>query len=102
VLTLQDGTSITGVNMPSSPINNNISLFVIEMYSDGRNVMLCYGLGWKGTYAAGKQFDTKIHPNFESYQYSWIIVQREDTNGDGFVTTAADGDTYTIVATGQR
>ncbi len=102
MLTLQDGTSITGVNISSSLINNNIGMFVIELYSDGRNVMLCYGFGWKGTYAAGKHFDTKIYSNFESYQYSWIILQWEDTNGDGFVNTATDGDTYTIVATGQR
>jgi outer membrane protein assembly factor BamB len=100
---LRDGTSITGANLPSSVINNNQDMFVIEVYrdGDGRNEMLCYGFGWKGTYAAGKYFDTEICPNFNSYPYSWIIVKWEDTNGNGFVNTAADGDTYTVIATGQ-
>jgi len=99
----QDGTSITGANLPASVINSNMDMFVIEVYqdSDGRNVMLCYGFGWQGTYAAGKYFDTEIYPNLSLYAYSWIIVKWEDTNANGFVNTAADGDTYTVIATGQ-
>ena len=80
-----------------------MDMFVIEVYrdGDGRNEMLCYGFGWKGTYAAGKYFETEIYPNIDSYPYSWIIVMWFDANGDGFVNTAADGDTYTVIATGQ-
>ena len=63
--------------------------------------MLCYGFGWKGTYAAGKYFDTEIYPNLAAYPYRWIIVQWSDTNGNGFVNRAVDGDTFTIVATDQ-
>ncbi len=100
---LQDGTGISGANMSSSVINGNVDMFVIEVFQDsnGRNVMLCYGFGWKGTYAAGKYFETEIYPDITSYPYSWLIVQWEDTNGDGFVNTTADGDTYTVIATGQ-
>jgi len=99
----KNGASITGANLSSSVINTNRDMFIIEVYrdGDGRNEMLCYGFGWKGTYAAGKYFDTEIYPNLNSYPYSWIIVMWFDANGDGFVNTAADGDTYTVIATGQ-
>ena len=77
-------------------------MFVIESYrdGDGRYILLCYGFGWKGTYAAGKYFDTKIYPNIAFHDYTWAIVQWEDTNGNGFVNTETDGDTYTLIATG--
>ncbi|MCJ7762238.1 PQQ-binding-like beta-propeller repeat protein [Candidatus Bathyarchaeota archaeon] len=97
-----DGTSITGANLPSSAINSNMDMFVIESYRDGngRYIMLCYGFGWQGTYAAGKYFDTAIYPNIGSYPHTWIIVKWEDTNANGFVNTAAEGDAYTVIATG--
>ncbi len=100
---LQNGTSITGANLSSSVVNTNRDMFVIEVYRDGggRNEMLCYGFGWKGTYAAGKYFNTEMYPNLNSYPYNWIIVLWFDANGDGFVNTTADGDTYTVIATGQ-
>ncbi len=98
-----NGTSITGANLPSSVINNNMDMFIIESYrdTDGRYILLCYGFGWQGTYAAGKYFDTEIYPNIASYTNSWIIIKWEDTNANGFVNTAPDGDTYTVIATGQ-
>jgi hypothetical protein len=77
-------------------------MFVIEAYKDGSNrpIMLCYGFGWKGTYAAGKYFDQVIYPGIDSYTSSWVIVHWEDTNGDGFVNPPNDGDSYTVIATG--
>jgi hypothetical protein len=97
----QDGTSITDANLPASVINNNQDMFLIEVYRDGngRYIMLCYGFGWKGTYAAGKYFDAEIYPNLAYCNYAWIIVKWDDTNANGFVNTATDGDTYTVVAT---
>jgi hypothetical protein len=99
---LQDGTSIIDANLPVSVINNNQDMFVIESYrdADGRYMLLCYGFGWKGTYAAGKYFNEEIYPNIASYSHNWIIVKWDDTNANGFVNTAADGDTYTVIATG--
>ena len=77
-------------------------MFVIETYEDGhgRYFLLCYGFGWKGTYAAGKYFHTDVRPNLASYPYPWVIVKWEDKNGDGFVNTGVDGDVYTLVAAG--
>jgi hypothetical protein len=97
-----DGSSIPDANLPASVINSNQDMFIIEPYRDGsgRYIMLCYGFGWKGTYAAGKFFDTTIYPNLDSYDDSWIIVKWQDTNGDGFVNNPSDGDTYTVIATG--
>jgi len=95
-----NGTNIPGANLPASVINQDKDMFVIEIYEDaeGRYILLCYGFGWKGTYAAGKYFHTKIYPNLESYDVGWIIIKWEDTNSDGFVNAPEEGDTYTIIA----
>ncbi len=97
-----NSSSIPGANLPVSVINNNEDMFVIEIYRDGdaRNVMLCYGFGWKGTYAAGKYFHSIIHPSIASYNVGWIIVKWEDTNADSFVNGPGDGDTYTVMCSG--
>lgn len=98
----RNGSDIPEASLPIGVINVDKDLFVIETYVDGRGryILLCYGFGWKGTYAAGKYFNTVVHPNLESYTCSWIIVKWEDTNGDGFVNTEADGDAYILIASG--
>ena len=95
-----NGSSIAGASLPVSVINNDQDMFVMEVYLDGsgRYVMLCYGFGWKGTYAAGKYFHTTIYSDPASYNISWIVVKWQDTNGDSFVNNPGDGDTYTIIA----
>jgi hypothetical protein len=83
-------------------INYDQDMFLIEVYMDGsgRYIMLCYGFGWKGTYAAGKYFDAVIYPNLSVHLENWIIVKWNDTNANGFVNGPHDGDTYTIIAQG--
>jgi C1A family cysteine protease len=95
-----NGTNIEGAELPLSVINSDEDMFLIEMFEDGhgRNILICYGFGWKGTYAAGKYFNNEIYPYLESYPYNWIIVKWEDTNGNGFVNSEIDGDTYTLMA----
>jgi hypothetical protein len=95
-----NGSSISGASLPLSVINHDQDMFVMEVYIDGsgRYMMLCYGFGWKGTYAAGKYFHTTIYPNLASHNISWVVVKWQDTNGDGFVNNPSDGDTYTIIA----
>ena len=97
---LKNGSDIPGANLPLAVINHDKDMFVIEAYKDGagRYIMLCYGFGWKGTYAAGKYFDKLLYPSIASHKTSWIILKWEDTNGDGFVNNLGDGDTYTLVA----
>lgn len=97
-----NGTNIPGASLPWSDVNNDMDMFLIEVFrdKDGRYIMLCYGFGWKGTYAAGKYFNTHIAPNLGNYPYSWIIVKWEDTNGDGFVNNESDGDAYTVIGKG--
>jgi endonuclease YncB( thermonuclease family) len=97
-----NGDTISGAMLPWSNVNDDKDMFVIEVFKDGdgRNMLLCYGFGWKGTYASGKYFNDVIYPDLESYPYSWIIVKWEDTNGDGFVNTQEGGDTYTVIASG--
>jgi hypothetical protein len=97
-----DGTNILGAWLPGSVVNQNQDMFVIETYLDGngRYILLCYGFGWKGTYAAGKYFDKIVYPNLAAYPFDWIIVSWEDTNGDGFINNPGDGDAYDIIAAG--
>jgi len=97
----KDDTPIPDANLPHKVIGNDQDMFLIEHYIDsqGRVMMICYGFGWQGTYAAGKYFETIIAPNIQDYYYEWIIVKWEDTNTDGFVNTPIDGDTYTLIAT---
>jgi hypothetical protein len=94
-----NGTSITAT---AAGIDEHNDFFLIEVFkdSDGRNVLLAYGISGKGTYAAGKYFHSAIYPNIASYNSGWIIVKWEDTNADGFVNGPGDGDTYTVVVTG--
>lgn len=88
--------------MQGGVASTNQDMFVIETFrdGDGRYIMLCYGFGWEGTYAAGKYFDAVIYPNLASQSESWIIVKWFDTNGNGFVNGPNDGDTYTVIAQG--
>jgi hypothetical protein len=97
-----NGTTIPSASLPVSVINQGEDMFVIEVYrdADGRNIMLVYGFGWKGTYAAGKYFDKIVYPNLYAYDVSWVICKWEDTNNNGFVNNPGDGDTYTVIALG--
>jgi hypothetical protein len=98
----RDGTPIPGASLRLVDVSRGKDLFVIEAYSDseGRHLLLFYGLGWKGTYAAGKYYFKEIHGDPASYPYVWMVVLWEDTNGDGFVNAPGDGDDYTVIATG--
>jgi len=90
------------VDLPLSEIGGPVDYFVIEVFGDGsgRSFLFCYGLGWKGTLAAGKYFDKVVYPNLSWFDRSWILVKWEDTNGDGFVNLPGDGDTYTPIDSG--
>jgi hypothetical protein len=94
-----NGTSITETAIGT---DNSTDLFLMEVFKDDENryVLLSYGIGWKGTYAAVKYFETMIYPNLSSYTDEWIIVKWEDSNGNGFVNREIDGDAYTILARG--
>ena len=98
----RDGTAIPGASLRLVEVGRGMDLFMIETYSDseGRHLLLCYGLGWKGTYAAGKFYFKEIHGDPPSYPYVWMVVLWEDLNGDGFVNAPGDGDDYTVIATG--
>ena len=98
-----DGSSIPEATLPSSVINHGEDMFVVEVYTDGdgRYMLLSYGFGWKGTYAAGKYFHTVIYRQLGSFDANWVIVRWEDSNGDGFVNNPGDGDSYSVVASGK-
>jgi len=97
-----DGECILGAGLPVSTVNQDQDMFVIETYRDGagRRMLLFYGFGRHGTYAAGMYFEHVIYPDLTSYSYSWVVVKWEDTDQDGFVDAPGQGDTYTLVASG--
>jgi hypothetical protein len=99
---LANGSYIPDADLPLSVINFNEDMFVIEVFKDtkGRNIFICQGFGWKGTYAGGKYFDQVLVPDIDSHEESWIIVKWEDTNDNGYVNAPGDGDNYTIIARG--
>jgi hypothetical protein len=94
-----DSNNYPVVGLPSNQLEER-DFFVIEVMQDtrGRNLMVCYGFGWKGTLAAGKYFESVVYDNLSEFNCSWIIVKWEDTNGNGFVNTPEDGDAYIIMA----
>lgn len=89
------------VSMPLDRVNRNYDYFLIQTFKDAedRNVLICYGFGWKGTIAAGKYFHKVLYPALDINDNSWTIVRWDDTNRDGFINGPDDGDTYTLVAT---
>ena len=96
-----NGTAIPGASMMGGLVSTQ-DMFVIETFMDGngRYILLCYGFGWEGTYAAGKYFNEVIYPNLASQSESWIIVKWFDSNANGFVDGPHEGDAYTIIAQG--
>jgi hypothetical protein len=71
----RDGTPIPGASLRLVDVSRGKDLFVIEAYSDseGSQLLFCYGLGWKGTYAAGKYYFKEIHGDPASYPYVWMV-----------------------------
>jgi hypothetical protein len=63
-------------------------------------MVICYGFGWPGTYAAGKFFDSVIFPHLASFTNGYFITHWDDSNLDGFVYDPGEGDVYTIIASG--
>jgi hypothetical protein len=98
----KNGTNIPGAELPKSVINYEEDMFVVERYvdGDGRLMMLCYGFGWQGTYAAGKYLENVVFPDLNMFTDGWVIVKWEDSNGDGFVNDPDKGDAYTPIARG--
>ena len=101
MFTYANGTIVEGSILPLDVINNNIDMFLIEIFQNQENhtIMILYGYGWKGTYAAGKYFDRVIYENPAICNNSWLVVKWNDANQDGFVNMPDDGDEYTIIAT---
>ncbi len=73
--------------MPASQIGQSQDLFVVESFIDDyeNRLLIGYGYGWKGTFAAGKFIKFVIYPDIESYTESYYIFKWIDDNGDGFV-----------------
>jgi hypothetical protein len=60
-----NGYHIAG--LPSDQLEDR-DFFLIQVMQDirGRNIMICYGFGWKGTLAVGKYFESVIYNNLSA------------------------------------
>jgi len=83
------GLAIPGTEMDASVVSTNQDMFIMMAFKDpanGRHVIILYGYGWKGTYAAAVMFKMLgrllIPALLEDayYIYKWT-----DSNGDLFV-----------------
>jgi len=97
--------AIPGTSMIHSIVSTNQDMFVIMVFkqpSTGRHLLITYGYGWKGSYAAALWFKYGTGPyafgrqgipmlNNAYYIFKWI-----DANGDGSV----DLSEITLVASG--
>jgi hypothetical protein len=79
-----DGTVVYG--LLTSQVTENYDVLMVEAFTDssGNTIFICYGIGFKGTYAMGKLLKSRIGPNISLYTYSWYIYIWRDLNGDGF------------------
>jgi len=96
----ETGTPIPGTYLTWSDLNSGKDMFIVELFtdSDGRYVLIVYGIGWRGTFAAALYFDKQMWPDIQHHYYSWYIVSWTD-NGNGRVDEPG-ADTYTVVAHG--
>jgi hypothetical protein len=99
---IYNGTTISDSIVEIETINGGKDFFLIKIFRDheNRTVMIYYGYGWKGTYAAGKFFNSEIIQNRIYCDKSWLVVRWDDTNMDGFVNNPGEGDTYMVLDQG--
>jgi hypothetical protein len=59
-------------------------IFIIEFFvdKDGRNVFVCYGWGWQGTFAGATYLVQKITRNINDYQHPSYVFRWADTNNN--------------------
>ncbi|RLG51722.1 MAG: hypothetical protein DRN99_08285 [Thermoproteota archaeon] len=95
------GAEIPGTRMKISDIGEaGYDIFVMMYFTDsqGRHVLVVYGYGWQGTFAAALYFDKVVWPSISSYTSSWYVVKWVD-NGNMRVDEPGV-DQYEIVAQG--
>jgi hypothetical protein len=59
-------------------------MFLLEFFVDnyGRNIFICYGWGWQGTFAGAEYVVEKMMPIIDQYTNSSYIFGWVDTNND--------------------
>ena len=85
------GTPIAGTAMSTSVVSTNQDMCIIMAFkvpASDRSVIILYGYGWKGSYAAALLFKYGAwfgRANIPMREYSYYIYKWTDGNGDGFV-----------------
>jgi len=85
------GTPIAGTAMSTSVVSTNQDMCIIMAFkvpTSGRNVIIMYGYGWKGSYAAALVFKYGAFFGREGIpqrDLSWYVYKWTDGDGDGFV-----------------
>jgi hypothetical protein len=95
------GTGTLLASLPFSQIGSSKDMFVIESFvdSDGRYVLILYGFGGFGTWAAGTYYKYLFDPSATHHEYR--IYRWEDAASGTSQNGIPDkGDTYTYIAGG--
>lgn len=99
------GTAIAGTGMDISVLSTNQDMFIIMAFkyaANDRNVIILYGYGWKGSYAAALWFKYGTgawafgRQGIPQLDNAYYIFKWTDANGDLFV----DLSEISLVATG--
>jgi predicted GH43/DUF377 family glycosyl hydrolase len=80
--------AIANTEMDPSVVSTDQDMFIMMAFKDpanGRHVMILYGYGWKGTYAAALMFKTLGRTLILLDDDAYYIYKWTDSNGDLFV-----------------
>jgi hypothetical protein len=79
------GEKIGGAETAKYEFDEHHDVFLIEFFVDeyGRNVLVCYGYGSKGTQAAGLYFRDVLYPRLAEYRQAYCIFKWADADSDG-------------------
>jgi len=71
-----------------SELDEHHDAFLLEFFVDnyGRNILILYGFGWRGTWIAAEYFSKVVLPNASKYQKSAYVFRWTDSNNDGVPT----------------
>jgi hypothetical protein len=81
----------------------NEDIFVVQVVidSDGRYVLIMYGMTWRGTWASAKYYKNILEPSIGTFSLQYYIVRwRDSTFGDSNNQIPDAGDTYSLLAQG--
>lgn len=84
----KDGNLSAQTAFPISELDEHHDVFLLEFFLDdyGRNILVLYGFGWRGTWIAAEYLSKVILSNASKYQETAYVFRWTDSNNDGIPT----------------